>query len=1097
MASIIELLDGIDLAQLTQKLESAKLTVSADGSVELRGLDPRDLLGELGELLKSPDVFEISPDAITASVTEGLGKLDALVQLPNIPVLGDVSAGLERLIGLLQDAVTKFGAGTGEIDIDALLPEISGLDALFDEVIGRALDAIEPQIPDEVASIVSALKALAGKGPSNGRELAQMLAPFLLGLKLGDLQGAADRLDDFLGRVNLAGGDFTPIDSEMRRLATAIRGVVASLEAPVVDVPGVQVRMAQIRGDFGLLVYNTLPGAAARLAIDLDALDGRSLATDLRTRIEPLVASTRVAPFSLDTDLLAPLRALATYIESLTADQLIQHFQAVEDELGGMVRSAGIDLLPRAVDELFDVVIDNMREIPIRRMRNDLIDELNAIEARIRAFEGFKAPEAIAEKARDLEGKLDAIDTAALQQKVAEFSTKIQDVVSQFPVNDIKEGIEDVSQSVADAIGEFSNALGSLSEQLDGLAGQMATIDFSQAGEASVALIAEIRESVESAVGSDDVPDAAKAAIGVAAAALKKVEFNVEISEPFNAALDKIDVSVITAPLDDVTARVRETLEKVTPKAIIDELEQPFEQLLKELQRLRPEALLAGLSQEFQRLLASLENLRPERLVAPLDAEFKKLTGALRKAIDPAPLFAPLKALYQKLMELVELLDLEKILGRILGKTADFPKLLGSRMQSTLQSRISGAVAPVTDAAGELLQWGDFLRPLAAIVMQVRSKVQKLAEGVLRDAFDALQAPLRLLAGLAGTAGSLLSRVADAVERRYRMLDLFAAGGAAEDLRLALNELDAAVASVSVSGQAGVEINGHVAAIRVDLSAHASLNPGAQATARIATLGAALDAPDLANALRVAGERLRDLVPDALLTDAPAAAIAARIGSLFDAIDFTALADELDTIGARIRTKLEAFAKQIAAALVKIWNHLYEAILPVTPAGMLGRIQQGMQRVRAEFTVLDPAVFEQEVRDLVDALIDGLDTFSPASLAAQLNGVFDAVKQKLQQLNPATLLGDLSPIDAVIDQFEALRPSIVLAPLIESTGELTAALDAVLAIDLGAALRAAVERLRAQVEAVVAEVEAEFQALLSFLESQAGGGISVSASAST
>lgn len=182
---------------------------------------------------------------------------------------------------------------------------------------------------------------------------------------------------------------------------------------------------------------------------------------------------------------------------------------------------------------------------------------------------------------------------------------------------------------------------------------------------------------------------------------------------------------------------------------------------------------------------------------------------------------------------------------------------------------------------------------------------------------------------------------------------------------------------------------------------------------------------------------------------------------------------------------------------MKIWNHVYEAILPVTPAGMLGRIQQGMQRVRAEFTVLDPAVFEQEVRDLVDALVDGLDTFSPASLAAQLNGVFDSVKQKLQQLDPAQLLGDLSPMETVIDRFEGLRPSIVLAPLIDSTQNLQAALTGVLTIDVGAALEAAVERLRAQLEAIVAEVEAQFQALLSFLESQAGGGISVSASAST
>ena len=149
MASVIELLDGIDLSQLTAKLQAAKLTVSADGSVELRGLDPRELLGPLGDILKSQDAFGISPELVTKSAAEGLKKLDSLVQLPDIPVLGEVASALERLVSLLEDAVSKFGAGSGGVDIDGLLPESFGsLDGLFDQLIGHAVDAIQPQIPN-------------------------------------------------------------------------------------------------------------------------------------------------------------------------------------------------------------------------------------------------------------------------------------------------------------------------------------------------------------------------------------------------------------------------------------------------------------------------------------------------------------------------------------------------------------------------------------------------------------------------------------------------------------------------------------------------------------------------------------------------------------------------------------------------------------------------------------------------------------------------------------------------------------------------------------------------------------------------------------
>ena len=1088
MPSVIELLDGIDLTQLTAKLQSAKLTVSADGSVELRGLDPRDLLGPLGDLLKSPDAFGISPELVTKSAAEGLKKLDALVQLPDVPVLGEVASALERLISLLEDAVSKLGAGSGGVDIDGLLPDsFGGLDGLFDKLIGNAVDAIQPQIPSELTTALTALASLAGSGPANGRDLAQALASILFGLNLADLSAAADKIGGFIGEIDAAGGDLKPIDAEIRRLTTAIGGVVASLDAPVVDVPAVQVALAQIHGDFGLLVHNTLPGTAATLAADLDAIDVNALAGDLRAHVTPLLSATRAMPFDLEQQLMGPLRALGHTIDTLTPELLNQMFQSVEDQLVGVGEGFGADLLPRAVNELFDVVVDTMREIPLRRMRAEVIDELNAIEARIRGFEGFQAPAAIGEKAQEFASKIDGIDTSALQQQVQAFTGTLQSAVDAFPIDDVKQEIQGLSQAVADAIGGFSEELGALSKQVDELAGKLEGLDFSQAGDASVQLIADIRQKVEDVVSSDDVPDPVKAAIGVAAIALKKVDFSVEISKPFNEAIEGIDVSVVTAPLEGVTGRVRETLQKVTPQAVIDELEKPYEDLLKELQRLRPDAILAAVSQEFQRLVSAIDQLKPENLVAPLDAEFKKITGAIRKAIDPAPLFAPLKALYQKLLSLVDLLDLEKVLGRILSKTANMPQVLGQK----LQGHLTGTDSPLTDATDDLFQWGDFLRPLAAIVMQLRSKVQKIAGGILHDAFAALQGPLRALAGLAAAAGSVASRAADAVDARYRVINLFASGGAGDDLRVAINQLQAAVASAAVSGQAGITIDGHVAAMRVDLQAHASLGLGAQASSRRGALGGRLNAPDVANSLRLLGTRLEDLVPGALLSADPAADIAASIASILDVIDFTALADELDAIGAKVRAKLEAFAKQIAAALMRLWNHLYEAVLPITPFGMLALIQDGMKRVRAEFTVLDPSFLEKEVRDLVDALVDGLDAFSPAALAAQLNGVFDSLKQKVQALDPATLLGDLSAINDVLDQFDDLRPSVVLAPIADSTKDLEASLDAILAVDFGASLEAAVAKLRAQLEAVVADVEAEFQGLLSFMESQAGGSVSV------
>src|SRR5262249_11712475 len=166
---------------------------------------------------------------------------------------------------------------------------------------------------------------------------------------------------------------------------------------------------------------------------------------------------------------------------------------------------------------------------------------------------------------------------------------------------------------------------------------------------------------------------------------------------------------------------------------------------------------------------------------------------------------------------------------------------------------------------------------------------------------------------------------------------------------------------------------------------------------------------------------------------------------------------------------------------------------PVLPAGLLARFHAGMDRIHAELAVLDPTPIEQEAREVLDALLGALKAWSPAAIADELGGVFDALHAKLAELDPATLLGGLDPLGPLIDGFAALKPSTVLAPLVDQTTDIEQSLERLAGLTLGQALIDAVAELRAQLELVVNDVQHELDTLLDDL-GRMSGDASVSAS---
>ncbi len=315
------------------------------------------------------------------------------------------------------------------------------------------------------------------------------------------------------------------------------------------------------------------------------------------------------------------------------------------------------------------------------------------------------------------------------------------------------------------------------------------------------------------------------------------------------------------------------------------------------------------------------------------------------------------------------------------------------------------------------------------------------------------------------------------------------------DLRDAIDQLSRVEATLAASGRSSFALGQAVASVQLDVHIDATASLRSRLDAEQQRFFSALSPLPLATSLRQIGAALDDVVPSALaLPDSTATALA-RIDALFDAFDPGPLVAEMDTLGDRITARLQTLAADLARALVRLWNRIFDLLNPVFPQGLLPAVGAGMEDVRRQIGSLNPAGVETEIDRLLDAVVEALGAYSPAAFADELGAIFDAVKGKLQGLDPATLLGDLDPVGRLIDQFQALKPSVILSPLLLQTRALEEALERLLDFDVGEILVEAVANLRAELELIIENIASELDGLLADLGA-GDGEISTTASVS-
>ena len=524
---------------------------------------------DLGALMKAGGNLGSDPQALVKSILGELGDLAKLLDIPAAAAVSEVAASFDQLTGFVREILDQLGGDPATL-IDRLLGEAGGLEKFTRDIMKRALDAIPVSLPGELTSGFEAIASIAKSSTVDARTLASTLSRVVLGFDLADLQAPTLHIGSVVARVARAGGNIGPVRVAMDDLAFRVRAVSEMLLEPEPDVDAIVATLGAIKGRLDLFINSTLAGAIARLTIDLAALNPTAIAARLRVLLVPFETRLSGALFDIEQELVGPLRNLAAMIAALTPEDLTARFDAFAERLKGNFAESGLDTLLESIDDVFEMIVGEIRRVPVRRLRLDLLKALASVESRIRTFPEFSAPKALIDQIQSIEAAIDKVDTASIQQKVDGFAATLNRTLDAFPIGAIKTELEGVIDAVRDALGQITPALHDLEAQLAGLAGQVQGLDFSRAGQASVVLMRGVRANVEKAVGSGDLPEPARAAIGVAAGALKGLNVTVEISKPFDEALANLDASAVLAPIGPVMGRLRALVHDVTPQALGD-----------------------------------------------------------------------------------------------------------------------------------------------------------------------------------------------------------------------------------------------------------------------------------------------------------------------------------------------------------------------------------------------------------------------------------------------------------------------------------------------------------------------------------------------
>ena len=774
----------------------------------------------------------------------------------------------------------------------------------------------------------------------------------------------------------------TALDAEMVQLTVALQNIADAVGAADIsgidaDVNTINTTLDSLLPRLNQILNEVFSGAASQSITQLGRLP-RELDLGMR-RLQ------RMLEPSLSLDFFTVIDSLLN--QSIKQSHLNEFTQAIADfferitgaleTLNSATIQTALGTVSDALESTLDGFDDAMLQLAARV--SALFDEVDAALAKI---DTQALREQIEGAIEDMQNSLEETVNdlfEPVQNVVSSAVTTIDTTVASFNPDDVAEALRGVITQITDVLTseEVTNAINSIRDAIERVTHQVQALSFSPVVDEVIDGIDQITGTLQS-IEPSQLNAVTKGAIKVAVAVLPD-----DLEEPRDYLITELDRIVDEGPIP-----------------LVEQIKAPVEQLTNQVKSLSPEKLIGdSLSKPFNDFIAELEKFTPSSLLAPVQNALDNVKDNVRDQIDLARLLKPLEDLYNNLVSQMDRFGPEQLVDpverQITSLTDSLLEVLPEEVIFEVLNKIISGIEFVTAIVTEV----------KLILKKIQSMVATLANPQ-EQLHSWLQPVLNLVDTMPDIASlqDLFDEVSDAVDKLTASELRTTLQGSTAPLLTALSDLEPQTMLTQLTS----------AYQNIDRTAVNALPDSPQKS----SLLTALDRFNpLSSPMSRVFSNLQQWHDD--LTEAMTAYETAMLSweTRFFVKDnpFTDLQIS-DVTTQTIKDLLrEGIEEQAIAPVAKVLSSIGTAIATFNgPIGELENFVDSIEDMLEQITEGPGSL--GEIRDTLNQLIERVQNINLQFLEDELNDVFDAVKQKFNDVSPTVFREALqAAIDETLD----------------------------------------------------------------------------------